>query len=226
MRPPILFVFLLLTGSAFAQVAAVVPPNDANRLQLVVVGDSATGPSKWFEDLPELKAIKKRTAFSSFSVGAPLYKTRFEDKYGTNYPIVALQRPDGGVIYFADKDTMPAKENLYEELKQAVIFANSATKAKNGIESIQQIEQEVEGFIMDCVDGVCTPRDEEPPKRFPNLHPFSNTKAPVAGGLFGGAISSGIWLVFAVVALGCVFFFFVLILAAMYMVVKLIGRVP
>lgn len=202
--------------------AQTTPPNDANKYQLVVVGP-ADGPAKWFDTDSKLNAIKKRSAFTSYAPNSVLFRERFENRLGSDFPIVAYLRPDGGVIYFADANTMPAKDSLYDEIKAAVIKAREAIPAKQPQELQQEVESELDSIMGDCPDGQCVPPSTDSrPLLFPKIRP--RVQQPfdrLAEGFFSNAIGSGIWLVFAIIALGFVFFFFILLLAAIYLVSRL-----
>lgn len=199
-----LFLALLCFCPSFL-VAADLPANDSGKHQLVVVGMPDSTPAKWFDEVPELSAIKKASAFTVLNPSGGLFKERYQAILGSDYPIVAYLRPDGGVIYFADKYSMPSKAGLFGEMKAAYHLAKKAVPAKKDF---------LEGFDLydlngDCVDGTCYPTDEKPERKplFPRLrNPLdTNDDQPFFNGWFSNSITSGVTLVFSAVTLAVVF---------------------
>jgi hypothetical protein len=228
MQPSIRFFIafgLALVPSASA-LASDLPANDAGRHQLITVGDV----SAWFNQSPDLAKLKAATAHTHFaSPDKPLYKARYESILGTEAPIVAYLRPDGGVIYFADRYNLPARDQLFPAIKAAHWLAKTAEKSEAANPPGQQPAQETydgyDQYDSACPDGNC-PLDQQPPRpRFPNLRPFANPLDDppdrMLGGWFSNSIGSGMNLIFGVIAMGFVLFFFLLLIGAMLLVAKL-----
>lgn len=234
MHPPIrfaiAFVLALVTSATSATArASDLPANDAGRHQLITVGDV----SAWFNQSPDLAKLKAATAHTHFaSPDKPLYKARYESILGTESPIVAYLRPDGGVIYFADRYNLPAREQLFPAIKAAYWLAKTAEKADAQQPAVQQAGPDTyEGpytYDSACPDGNC-PLDQQPQPqtrpRFPNLRPFANPLDDppdrMLGGWFSNSIGAGMNLIFGIVAMGFVLFFFLLLIGAMLLVAKL-----
>jgi hypothetical protein len=193
------------------------PASDKNHYQLVVVGLD----KPWFSESPRLAKVKSLTSFTEFKPNSPLFVERYQSILGNAFPIVAYLRPDGGVIYFADRHTLPnTAEELYEEIKTAHQLATNAVPASR---QLNQITNE------DCPDGNCPmPDQNERPRLLPNFRPnrqpFDNDSQPGLEKLFNGfvtqTIGNGMSLVFGIIAMGFVLFFFLLLLAAMLLVAK------
>jgi hypothetical protein len=221
-------VLLLLVGSLACQKAKCgdLPINDAGKPQLVIVGRPDVEPATWFETIPELKQVKNAVAFTLYSPDSKLFRERYAATLGTDYPIVAYLRSDGGVVYFADKHSLPSGgKALFAEMKTAVFQAKNA-KPSAKVPQDLDIED-----LADCPDGNCpAPFDEAPNSKplFPRLRPVNN---PLDGDgmqvdrLFSGAvsntISSGLWMVFSGVVLVFIFLGMVLIFGAMIVVSKM-----
>ena len=222
------FFFMLVSfvsGCPAVCIAQTLPPNDANKYQLVIVGD-ADGPAKWFESDPNLSAVKKLTAFTNYPSNSVLFRERFENRLGSDFPIVAVLRPDGGVIYFADAQTLPeTPRSLFDDIKEAMIKAKEANPAKKQAEIMAETEAELTEIMGEeaaCPDGNC-PVDSKP-VLFPRLRPNKVTTPTerIFGGIFKDTLVSGIWLVFSIIALGFVVFFFVLLIAAIFLVTRVV----
>jgi hypothetical protein len=221
------FVLILLVGSVACtrSFCGDLPANDAGKNQLIVVGQPDAMPAKWFNEVPELAAVKNSVAFTLYPPNSKLFQERYKAILGTDYPIVAYLRPDGGVVYFADRHTLPSNgKALLDEMKAA---AFQARNAKPSSKLPQDLDiQQMEG---DCVDGNCFPVDSEPNSKplFPRLRTPRNPLDDSAqvDGLFSGVISnsigSGLWLVFSGVFLIFIFLGIVLIVGAMIVVSKM-----
>ena len=139
--------------------------------------------------------------------------------------MVAYLRPDGGVVYFADRNTLPSNgTDLLQEMKAAAFLARNAKPTTRVPE-----ELDVPSVIQaDCPDGTCYPdqngdQDLQFPRLRPLKQPINNPLDKIVSGWFSDSISSGIWLVFSIIALGFVLFFFVLLIGAM-LVVRMLWR--
>ncbi len=237
---PLIFLLLCFRGFGCLVIAADLPANDANKYQIIVVGDRTVTPgvAEWFNQSPDLAKLKAATAFTSLTPKANeqardgLFETRYRSVLGSEFPIVAYLRPDGGVIYFADRHSMPSRDKLYEEIKDAHWMAKKAVPVKpNLTELADQDWIPMSEGIEDCVDGSCdTTPDNATTPRFPKLRPLKNPfdstdpslrpAYQVFSGLFKNSISSGIFLVFSVVCLMVIVLFAVLIFGAMIVVVR------
>lgn len=221
-------VLILLVGAIMSSRsrAADLPANDAGKNQLIIVGQPDSAPAKWFNEIPDLIQTKSAVAFTLFPPNSKLFRERYQATLGTDFPIVAYLRPDGGVVYFADRHSLPSNgEGLLKEMKAAAFMAKNAkpsTKLPQDMDAGVQATLDLE----DCPDGMCP--DDPNSTRFPKLRPLrSNPLDQPVDRLFSGAISdtigSGIWLVFSAIALGFVFLFMVLIFGAMLVVSKMWG---
>ena len=218
-----LFVLIVYALTPFAN-GADLPANDAGKNQLIIVGQPGEAPAKWFNEVPNLVQVKNAVAFTLFTPTSKLFRERYQSTLGTDFPIVAYLRPDGGVVYFADRNTLPASgASLFNEMKAAAFLARNAKPSTR-----LPIELDVPSVLQaDCPDGSCNPDQSEQDVRFPRLHPFKqpnrNPFDHSVTGWFSDSISSGIWLVFSIIALGFVLFFFVLLVGAM-LVVRMLWR--
>ena len=215
----LLLLLIACCGESIAN-AADLPANDAGKNQLIIVGQPSEAPAKWFNEIPDLVQVKNAVAFTLFTPTSKLFKERYQSTLGTDFPIVAYLRPDGGVVYFADRNTLPTSgTSLLQEMKAAAFLARNAKPSTR-----LPVELEVPSVLQaDCPDGNCYPdQNGEQDARFPRLHPFKqpnrNPLDQVVTGWFSDSVSSGIWLVFSIIALGFVLFFFVLLVGAMLVV--------
>jgi len=194
------------------------PASDAGYHQLIIVEEN-NQISRWFESVPELAGVKRASLTTkldpSANGGKNLFTERYKSVLGTDYPIVAYLRPDGGVIYFADSRSMPAKQNLFAEMK-------TAWKAAKNARPSQLIADQWQEETEDCLDGSCDPRVREPifPRLNPLRNPMDDSDNFPMGGWFSDSISSGIALVFGVVAMGCVMVFALVVFALMWIIGK------
>ena len=217
---------LLLLFCCFAPAswASELPPNDAGKNQLIIVGQPGELPARWFNEVPELLQIRNSVAFTLFTPTSKLFRERYQATLGTEFPIVAYLRPDGGVVYFADRNTLPTSGGaLFQELRAAAFLAKNAQPVNQ-----LPLEFDISSAMQDCVDGFCYPdSSNEQDSRTPRFRPFRQTgRNPLdhmVSGWFSDSISAGIWLVFSVIALGFVLFFFVLLVGAM-LVVRMLWR--
>ena len=221
----LLLLIIACSRSASITNAADLPANDAGKNQLIIVGQPSEIPAKWFNEVPELMQTKEAVAFTLFPPSSRLFKERYQSTLGTDFPMVAYLRPDGGVVYFADRNTLPSNgTDLLQEMKAAAFLARNAKPTTRVPE-----ELDVPSVIQaDCPDGTCYPdQNGDQDLRFPRLRPFqqpnNNPLDNIVSGLFRDSISSGIWLVFSIIALGFVLFFFVLLIGAM-LVVRMLWR--
>ena len=216
----LLLILMAVCGCASLATAADLPANDAGKNQLIVVGQPGAIPARWFNEIPELIQAKNAVAFTLFTPTSKLFRERYQSTLGSDFPIVAYLRSDGGVVYFADRNTLPASgAALFQEMKAAAYLAKNAIPATRAPEELE-IPM---GLQEDCPDGNCYPdQNGDQDVRFPRLRPFKqpnrNPLDQVVSGWFSDSVSSGIWLVFSIIALGFVLFFFVLLVGAMLVV--------
>ncbi len=226
---PLFFVLLAMRGCGCGSLAiAQLPANDANKNQIIVVGQSV---ASWFDESPDLARLKAATAFTVLKPKTSeqsrdgLYETRYRPVLGSDLPIVAYLRPDGGVIYFADRHNMPSRDALFGEIRQAHLRAKAAKPI-----ATQFADLTTGDWQEDCPDGNCpVPLDSAAGPRFPRLRPFANPfdsesqSKPfdrIITGWFSDSINSGIFLVASVVCLMVIILFAVLIFGAMIVVVR------
>ncbi len=229
--------FLLCIEGCCSLANAQLPANDSNKYQIIVVGSPGKAPVTWFEEVPELAALKAATAFTQLKPKANpeakdgLFEARYKSTLGSETPIVAYLRPDGGVIYFADRHSMPTCDKLYVEIKAAHQMAKKAVPAAPMQPQAELTQSDWEDFGNECPDGSCdVPLDNSGAPRFPRLRPLKN---PLDGsgnaahpidriltGWFSDSITSGIFLVFAVICLMVIVLFSVIIFGAMIVVVR------
>ena len=228
----LLLVCLLFCSWSLTAIGADLPANDAGKYQLILVGP--------VPDTPAMATLRAATACMTFQPDSPLYKARYESVLGSDAPIVAYLRPDGGIIYFADRYTMPPADKLFSEIGAAHRLAKTAKPPlddapRRFMPQPQTPDAPYEDYDSACPDGICpiNPLDNPPPRpRFPNLHPFKNPldsdqPAPfdrMISGWFSDSISSGVWLVFSIIALGFVALFTILLLGAMFVVTRLMTK--
>jgi hypothetical protein len=217
------FVLALISFVSFISFASAgdLPASDRNHYQLVLVGFDRP----WFTESPKLARVKSLTSFTEFKPNSPMFVERYKGILGDQFPIVAYLRPDGGVIYFADRHNMPSTADaLYEEIKAAHQLA------KNAVPAMQPANEMMADDAESCPDGNCPQPLDSPERRpflpnmRPNRQPFDNDSAPGFERLFNGFISqtigSGMSLIFGVIALGFVLFFFLLLIGAMVLVAR------
>ena len=229
---PLLLILLSMGGCCSVSFAQL-PSSDAKKDQIIVVGQSI---ASWFDESPDLAKLKSATAFTVLKPKANeqtrdgLFEARYRSVLGSDLPIVAYLRPDGGVIYFADRHNMPSRDKLFGEIKEAYLKAKNAKPPQAELtESDWQDE-----WQEDCPDGNCpVPLDSSPAPRFPRLHPLKNpfdggSKVQpidrIISGWFSDSINSGLFLVFSVICLMIIVLFSVLIFGAMIVVVRWIVK--
>lgn len=142
--------------SAFAQL----PPAEVKRRQLIVVGLPDQVPVVWFSTDPNLVKVRKGNDFTLLSPTSKLFTDRYQSSLGSNYPIVALLRPDGGAIYAADKSSMPSTAGgLFEEMLSAVSLARNAQTVDKPPANIDIPSQLMESVAFDpnCNEEECNP---------------------------------------------------------------------
>lgn len=225
---PLLLMVLCMRGCCTLALAQI-PANDANKYQIIVVSTAASGVATWFDQVPELAKLKSNTAFTYLKPKASeqakdgLFEARYKSVLGSDLPIIAFCRPDGGVIYFSDRNTMPSREKLYGEIKVAAELARKAVQMTAQV-PLAPISQD-DWAENDCVDGSCNvPLDSTPTPRFPRLQPLKNPQTNpldrMISGWFSDSVTSGIFLVSSVVCLMVIVLFAVLIFGAMVVVVR------
>jgi len=214
---------LIACGCISVGYGADLPANDAGKNQLIIVGQPGEAPAKWLNEVPDLVQVKNAVAFTLFPPTSKLFKERYQATLGTDFPIVAYLRPDGGVVYFADRNTLPASgAALFQEMKAAAYLAKNAKPSSRVPEELN-----IPNVIQaDCPDGTCYPdQNADQDVLLPRLRPFQqpnrNPLDKIVTGWFSDSISSVIWLVFSIIALGFVLFFFVLLVGAMLIIRKL-----
>lgn len=211
-------------GSFETEIEAV-PPDDSGKMQLLVIGRPEQAPATWFNTDPTLARVKRSVSFTRIDPGSVMHRERY-GYLGSEAPIVALSWGDGRSIYFADATNMPDfPDTLFEQMKESVNAARNARPAEVDYASSFLALANSGSLPSDCPDGNCP--QIQPPNdgfRFPRLRPPSdgtdNPLLAVAEGFLKDSLTSGLWLVFSVVALGFVLVFAVLMLGAIILVVR------
>lgn len=169
MRPVIALLFLVLAFAAPAQAQRV---EDADKLNLVVIGDVNSAPATWFRTDPNLRNLAAATHFTVLDPRLPqgLYAQRYRGKVVGQPPIVILERKDGGVIYAAHAGSMPSSGGqLYTDIGTSYKLAAKAKPTRDARigaltvpDPAKQVQlAEATGEVPksylpeDCPDGVC-----------------------------------------------------------------------
>lgn len=228
MRPMLSYCLALVAALCTMPIASAQQmPDDSQKNQLIVVGLPTAPPAKWFDSNPNLARVKSIVQFSLLRPTDALYRERFQQTLGTDFPIVAYMRPDGGVIYYADRNSIPAtSEELFTAIKAAALQAKNAAKP-NSLDRFSDMLHESQfgdGYDMsDCPDGNCPlPTNDSP--RFPRLKPLAVDPfgVPKITNWFSDSVSSIMWVIGGVIVMGFVLVFFILALGALYLVTKFI----
>lgn len=203
------------------------PPDDSAQMQLLVVGHSNQAPVTWFDTDATLRRVKQSVAFTRIDPGSVMHRERYS-QLGNETPIVSLSWGDGRSIYIADRNTLPqSPSQLFSEMKTAVTAARAAKPALDSYFSSTSLALSNTSLTPpsspDCPDGNC-PVPPSDGFRFPRLRPpaddASNPLFQAVEGFLKDSFTSGLWLVFSIVALGFVLVFAVLILGAIILVVR------
>lgn len=220
----ILLVLIATVQGCDLCMAGDLPANDSGKNQLIIVGRPDAMPATWFESVPELKQVKNAVAFTLLTPESKLFKERYQSVLGTDFPIVAYLKANGAVVYFGDRHSLPTNgTQLLSDMKAAALAARNAKPS-----SVVPNDLEVNQYL-DCPDGNCYPEEQSQRQPlFPRLHKnpldSQNEKDFLFGGAITSSIGSAIWLVGAVVAMGFVFLFVVLIAGAMFLVTKMVVK--
>jgi len=100
-----------------------------NRMHLIFVGDNNAPQLAWFAANPDMAALKNATRFSHYKTTDAIFRERFAPVLGTNAPMIILERPDGGTIYAADKNSLPRFSSAcFLEMKAAYQKSKEAKK--------------------------------------------------------------------------------------------------
>jgi hypothetical protein len=97
-------------------------PEDGNRWYLTVATDGRNEwAATWFDADPCLARLKTQTTFNHYTPSNQMFRWRESLQIGNMFPIVALQRADGGVVYKASGRDFPrSAAQLADELAQAI----------------------------------------------------------------------------------------------------------
>lgn len=221
MRPHSIFLaaVLCLFGSAcFAQHD--IPPDDSKAFEILIVGEKNVSPATWFASNSGLAKLAERVKFVVMPPGDPLYQQRYASIISGDPPLILFQRAGGGVVYAADKNTIPSSaDGLYAELKHHYELAQKAVQPRPVIR-LQLINDSVE----DCPDGTCTPTEVDKPVRWrplQNLDPFHDVKRPVEN-WFSDTTQSVMWAIGLTIILGVLFIASIVALALLYFLTRFI----
>lgn len=210
-------------------------PDDSNRNQLVVVGAADNAPATWFATDPSLAAVKKLSNWSILNPNSrehmTLYRERYQQQLGTAFPVVALMRPDGGVIYAADRNSIPrSAADLFTEMKSRVLMARNAIKSQytppqaNPMGDSDFPQELFPQDLSECGPDGCYPPDSGSGGL---LHPSRRVSDPfgrVAGNWITDSVSAVFWLIGSVVALGFFAVCGVVVIFVLYFVTLMWGR--
>lgn len=217
----LLAVFCLFGSVSLGQVHQT-PPDDSKAFEVLVVGDPNSTPATWFTSHEELSKFASKVKFTTMRPTDSLYTERYAKVISGEPPLVLFQRAGGGVVYAADKSTLPySADSLYSELKQHYLLAQNAVNAKP-ILPLQLLEDSVE----DCPGGQCpTPPAVDSPVRWrplQNLDPFGRDgKLPVEN-WFSDTTTSIMWAIGLAVVLGVLFIAAIVALALLYFLARFV----
>lgn len=204
--PAIVFVFALITGNCYAQKSQ--PIDDSKTFEVLVVGNSQSPPAVWFSTHPQLSDFASRVKLTIVLPNDRLYRERFASIISGEPPLILFQRASGGVVYAADRTTIPNDaDSLYETLRHHYELAQKATKPRHLSDSDDglQIEQQ---STMDCPDGRCPLQEPivDSPNHFrplAHVNPFTRKHEPELGNWFTDTTSQIMWVIGGVLVLCC-----------------------
>ena len=189
-----LMISLVLCVSAVAQERP--PVNDLDSINIVVF-EHAGQPSEvgsWVRSPvnPELYNIVSSARVRVIDSGKAIYRERYEQAVEPDrLPAIVVADKTGGVIYLADKSTMP--QTQYQLAREIQHFAEVVEDARPAVADSSfwplPVSQE-EGLIewQDCPDGKCpipdAQSDEERKPIFPRLRPSRETSKQLFDGWF------------------------------------------
>jgi hypothetical protein len=76
---------------------------------------------EWFRSDSHLHTLKATSNFYHYKESNPMYKSRFKAFYGSNYPILALQKGKGQVVYKVSGENIPSNvKELVFDLDKAI----------------------------------------------------------------------------------------------------------
>lgn len=185
---------LLLCMSAVAQERA--PTNDLESINIVVF-ENAGQPSEvgqWVRSPvnPELYQIVQSARVRVIDSSKAIYKDRYEQAVEPDrLPAIVVADKTGGVIYLADKSTLPKTQ--YQLAREIQHFAEVVDDARPAVADSSfwplPVSQE-EGLIewQDCPDGTCPTPDADTEEQrkplFPRLRPSRETSKQLFDGWF------------------------------------------
>lgn len=184
-----LLLLALLASPVYAQNTR---PEDSRRLSLFVVGEPNSAPASWFRDDTQLRAVAAATNFTILPPNGKLFRDRYAGRMQLGMQHVILERPDGGVIYSASGNQIPAAaSSLYAALVESAKRAKEAQPAQLANYNPACPDGTCP---LDCPDGVCpvplnvnpTNEDFDFGLRVQHEGPFAkaaNTFAWIIGGL-------------------------------------------
>lgn len=110
---------LLCASASYGQV----PPNDSDKYQVIVVTPDQPTPAcarlAAALQTPELSRIEQRCKSFRFNVSSPIYLARYANALPpSQLPIIALARPDGGVIFKASGTEIPDGPSIAVAMRQ------------------------------------------------------------------------------------------------------------
>jgi len=185
---------VLICVSAIAQERP--PVSDFDSVNIVVF-ENAGQPSEvgsWVRSPinPELYSIVSSARVRVIDSSKVIYKDRYEQAVEPDrLPAIVVADKTGGVIYLADKSTMPKSQ--YQLAREIQHFAEVVEDARPAVADSSfwplPVSQE-EGLIewQDCPDGKCpipdADTDEQRKPLFPRLRPSRETSKQLFDGWF------------------------------------------
>lgn len=193
-----LLVIIALSFASVSTAQEIEPPKNAERYFVTVFTHSNPSPEgqRLLDNLQAepMGSELRKLHVNHYTEKSALYKAgRWEIANEANFPILMFQRPDGGVLFYAAKGSIPASSHaIYGELKKVYDIEKALQSSPEVV-----LTQEIEGPILDRW------RDDKPVE-----------------GLFGGdtpvrdTMASTAWVVAGVVLL--VFLLPIAFLAAVF----------
>lgn len=195
----LIFLLLICPALAFGQ-----STDSLGKLHLIYVGQASDPQLQWFSTNPELAQLKKSVTWSHLRPTDKIFIERYQPVLGTDFPMVILERSDGGTIYAASGRSMPRYgSDLFGSLRESYQLAKNAAQPVNTDQLLYESPP--------CVGPFCPAPDSSsvPSVDRDRVLPLRKDPFP-AEGIIDRA-SNLVWLVFALGAFG--FACFVLLIA-------------
>lgn len=243
MNPPriafLLFAVCLANSAAAQKIDLADRPEDAAKMQLVVIGDPNDQPAVWFSKNPRLAKLREKTHFVVLPPTGQLFRERYAEKVAGTPPMVIFQRANGAIVWAADRARLASmnSDELYESMRAAYKKAAAAVKVRPDAETI---------ISQICPTGGCPPGTnpailppalptakppvpiaptlDEPVEFTPRWYPTATPDpAEFLGGWFTDSINQIIWIVGAVLVAFFVLILSIVFLCVLYLLSKIMG---